>query len=178
MKNSPVFRLSLAALFLALGLLLPFLTGNDRVLGAVLSLMHIPILLCGFVCGSFYGLAVGFLTPLLRSLLIGAPPMMPVALAMAFELAAYGALAGCLYRKLSKSPGGVYIALVLSMLLGRMVWGVASYLGFQAMGQPFTLQTFWTAAFITPWPGILLQLALVPAIVIALQRARLLPLKD
>jgi len=178
MKNSSVLRLTLAALFLALGLLLPFLTGNDRALGSMLSLMHIPVLLCGFVCGIPFGLAVGFLTPLARSLLIGAPPMLPVALAMAFELAAYGALAGFLYRRLPQTPAGLYAALVLSMLLGRLVWGAASYLIFKAMGQAFTLQMFWAAAFLTPWPGILLQLLLVPAIVLALQRARLLPLKD
>lgn len=87
--------LVLAAFFLALGLLMPFLTAQIPSLGARLLPMHIPVLICGFVLGGPMGLIVGFITPLLRSLLIGMPPMFPTAVAMAFELAAYGLLAVC-----------------------------------------------------------------------------------
>ncbi len=178
MKKNDTLRMTLAAMFLALGLLLPFLTGNNRQLGNLLSLMHIPVLLCGFVCGWPYGLAVGLITPLLRSLLVGMPPMVPVALAMAFELAAYGALAGLLYARLPKTTPSLFLALVLSMLLGRLVWGIASFVLFTVMGNPFTLTMFWAAAFATPWPGILLQIALIPAVLLALKGAKLFPLKD
>lgn len=175
-KNDPL-RLALAAMFLALGFLLPFFTGNNRQLGSLLSLMHIPVLLCGFVCGWPYGLAVGFITPLLRSLMIGMPVMVPVALAMAFELAVYGALTGILYAKLPKTIPCLFLSLILSMLLGRIVWGIASMLIFRVMGNPFTLEMFWVAAFATPWPGILLQLVLIPAVLLSLERAKLIPLK-
>lgn len=177
MRNWKTLRLTLAALFLALGILLPFLTANNPKLGSIMSLMHIPVLLCGFVCGPLAGLAVGLVTPLLRSLLVGMPPLLPVALAMAFELAAYGLLAGLLYRALPKTVPGLYAALVLAMLGGRLVWGLASFIIFSVMGNPFTLQMFWAAAFVTPLPGILLQLVVIPPILLALKHYRLIPLK-
>lgn len=178
MRNKRTQRLVLAALFLALGLLLPFLTGNNRQLGNAFSLMHIPVLLCGFVCGLPYGLLVGLMTPLLRSLLIGMPPLLPTALAMAFELAAYGALAAVMYRLLPKNLPGLYGALVVSMLLGRLVWGLASYFIFKAMGNTFTLQMFWTHAFLNSLPGILFHLVIIPPILLALEAHKLFPLKD
>lgn len=176
MRDKKLLRLILAALFLALGILLPFLTLNNPQLGMRLSLMHIPVLLCGFVCGLPYGLAVGFVTPLLRSLLVGAPPMLPTAVAMAFELAAYGAAAAIFYRLLPKTLPGTYAALVLAMIFGRLVWGIASFLVFKAMGNAFTLPMFLAAAFVNPLPGIILHLALIPPILLALRKGRLIPL--
>ncbi|NLX82863.1 MAG: ECF transporter S component [Clostridiales bacterium] len=176
MRDNKVLRLTLSALFLALGILLPFLTGNNRQLGNIMSLMHVPVLLCGFVCGWQYGLAIGCITPLLRSLIVGMPPMLPVALAMAFELAAYGALAGLLYKALPKTITGLYLALILSMLGGRLVWGLASYIIFSAMGNPFTLTMFWTAAFVTPIPGIIFHIVIIPPILLALKEYRMFPL--
>ena len=87
-------NLVLAGMFLALGLILPFLTVQIPELGSRLLPMHIPVLLCGFICGARYGLAVGFITPLLRSVLFSIPVLFPMAVSMAFELAAYGAIAG------------------------------------------------------------------------------------
>ena len=92
-------RMVFAALCLALALVLPFLTGQIPQVGSALCPMHIPVLLCGFLCGWPWGLAVGFIAPLLRSVIFGMPPMVPAAVAMAFELATYGAVAGFLYRK-------------------------------------------------------------------------------
>ena len=91
-KSSHVRRLTYAALFLALALVLPFLTGQIPRIGSMLCPMHFPALLCGFVCGWPYGLAVGLIAPVLRSALFGMPPMYPTAVAMALELAAYGAV--------------------------------------------------------------------------------------
>ena len=97
-----VRRMVYAALFLALAMVLPFLTGQIPQIGSMLSPMHIPVLLCGFLCGWPWGLAVGFIAPLLRSVLFGMPPMFPGAVAMAFELAVYGCVSGWLRRKLPK----------------------------------------------------------------------------
>ena len=178
MSNKKTQRVILAALFLALGLLLPFLTGNNRQLGNAFSLMHIPVLLCGFVCGLPYGLLVGLMTPLVRSLLIGMPPLLPTALAMAFELAAYGTLAALMYQLLPKNLPGLYTALAISMLLGRLVWGLASYLIYTAMGNTFTLQMFLTNAFLEALPGILFHLVIIPPILLALEAHKLFPLRD
>ena len=90
MKNQNTKKLAYAALFLALCLVLPMLTGQIPRIGSMLLPMHIPVLLCGLVCGWQYGAAVGFVAPLLRSVLFGMPPMYPVAIAMAFELLTYG----------------------------------------------------------------------------------------
>jgi len=95
-------KLTLSGLFLALCLVLPLLTGQIPQIGSALSPMHIPVLLCGFVCGWPYGMAIGFIAPLLRGVIFGMPPIFPVGIAMAFELAAYGALAGLFYKILPK----------------------------------------------------------------------------
>lgn len=178
MTQSATKRLTLSAMFLALGLLLPFLTGQIQTIGNMLSPMHIPVLLCGFVCGWPWGLAVGFITPLLRSLLFGMPPLVPIALAMAFELAAYGALAGILYKKLPKGLPYIYLALVLSMLLGRLVWGIASFIIFSLQSSAFTFPMFLAGAFAKAWPGIILHLLIIPPIVLALEKGKLIPIKE
>ena len=101
MKSS-LLRLTTAAMCLALSFLLPFLTGQIPTVGQLLCPMHLPVLLCGFLCGWKWGLAVGVVAPLLRSFTLGMPPLFPTALCMAFELAAYGFLAGFLYKKFPK----------------------------------------------------------------------------
>ena len=94
----PVKKLVLAGMFLALGMILPFITGQVPQIGNMLCPMHIPVLLCGFICGWQYGLVVGFITPLLRSFMFGMPPVYPTAIVMAFELMTYGFLSGFLYE--------------------------------------------------------------------------------
>ena len=106
-NNSSVTKLTLSAVFLALGIVLPFLTGQIPTVGSMLLPMHIPVLICGFVCGWQWGLLVGFVLPLMRSALFSMPPMMPTAAAMAFELAVYGAVTGILYQKLPKTTVSV-----------------------------------------------------------------------
>ena len=126
MKNQNTKKLAYAALFLALCLVLPMLTGQIPQIGSMLLPMHIPVLLCGLVCGWQYGAAVGFVAPLLRSVLFGMPPMYPVAIAMAFELLTYGLVIGLVYRRMAqKGAAGVYAALLTAMAAGRLVWGGA-----------------------------------------------------
>lgn len=169
-----VKKLVSAGLCLALCLVLPFLTGQIPQIGSALSPMHIPVLLCGFLCGWPYGLAVGFVAPLLRHVLFQMPPM-PSALGMAFELAAYGAMTGLLYRLLPKKPLNVYVALILSMLAGRVVWGCAQMVILGVTGGAFTWKMFMAGAFINAVPGIVCHIVLIPIVVLALQKARLMP---
>ncbi len=164
----------LAAFFIALGIVLPFLTGQIPEIGAMLSPMHISVLLCGFVLGGPTGAAVGFITPLLRSTLLGMPPPYPTAAAMAFELAVYGLLAGLFYRLFPKKPLYVYISLILSMLGGRVIWGLAMLVLTGIKGNTFTFAAFLGGAFIKAWPGIVLHIILIPTIIILLERAKLL----
>ena len=174
MHRNQIRRLTLTAMFIALGYLLPFLTGQIPQFGAMLSPMHIPALLCGFVCGWQYGLVAGAIMPLLRSATLGMPPMFPTAVAMAFELAAYGCAAGLLYRALPKHIAFVYVTLVLSMLIGRAVWGLASAVLMMGTENAFTTQAFLAGAFINAWPGIVLHILVIPPVVLGLRRAKLM----
>lgn len=167
-------NLVLSGLFLALGLIMPFLTAQIPSLGSRLLPMHIPVLLCGFICGWPYGLIVGFILPVFRSILFGMPPMFPTAVAMAFELAAYGFLAGLLYKLLPKKNIFIYISLILSMLCGRIIFGIASIFLYGLSGSAFTWKMFVTGAFINAVPGIIIQIIVIPAIIIALSRAKLI----
>ena len=170
--------LALSAMFLALGLVLPFLTGQIPEIGNLLLPMHLPVLLCGLVCGWKYGLAVGFTTPLLRSMLFGMPTFYPSAVSMAFELAAYGLVIGLVFMQLKKKNIlSVYISLLASMLVGRAVWGIAMAL-LLIGGDGFTFAAFISGAFTTAFPGILLQLIIVPATVLALKRAKLVDFEN
>lgn len=160
-------------MFLALGLVLPFLTGQVPEIGNMLLPMHIPVMLCGLICGAQYGATVGFITPLLRSLLFARPVMFPSAVAMAFELAAYGLVIGLIFAILKKkSIFTLYISLVSSMLAGRAVWGAVMSL-LLMNGKGFTLAAFVSGAFATAVPGIVLQLVIIPAVMIILDRAHL-----
>lgn len=164
----------MAGLFLALGLVMPFLTGQIPSLGNKLLPMHIPVLLCGFVCGGPTGLIVGFILPILRSVLFSMPPMYPTAMSMAFELAVYGFVAGVMYRVLPKNNIYIYIALIISMIAGRIVWGIVSTLIYGLSGVKFTWQLFIAGGFINAIPGIIIQIILIPIIVIAMKRANLI----
>jgi len=98
---------------------------------------------------------------------------------MAFEMAGYGAVAGLLYQRLRPGRGRVYVALIGAMLAGRAVWGLASWLIYALLTQSrFALAAFWMGGFVNAWPGMVLQVVLVPLIVMALERARLIPLKE
>ena len=165
-------KLVLSALFLTLCLLLPFLTGQIPTIGSMLLPMHIPVLLCGFFCGWEYGLLVGLIAPLMRSVLFSMPPMFPTAVAMAFELAAYGCLSGLFYRLFSKKLVGVYVSLILAMLAGRVVWGAVSLVLYGLAGKGFTFAMFLSGAFINALPGIIIQLVLIPGLVVLLSRTQ------
>ncbi len=173
-------NLTLSAMFLALGLVLPFLTGQIPQIGSMLLPMHIPVLLCGLICGWPYGLAVGFVTPLLRSLIFAMPVLYPSAIGMAFELATYGAVIGLLYgHSRWKCILSLYRSLIAAMLAGRAVWGVVRYLLvgmaglFGAESKLFTWQAFVAGAFLEAIPGIVLQLILIPALMLALDKTGL-----
>ncbi|HWP52125.1 MAG TPA: ECF transporter S component [Clostridia bacterium] len=165
-------KMVFSAFFLSLALALPFLTGQIPQIGSMLSPMHIPVLLCGFICGWPAGLAVGFIAPLLRFMLFGMPPLFPTGIAMAFELAAYGAVSGVIFSKIKYSIPMVYATLISAMVAGRFVWGTVRFILAKLCGINFSLSMFLSGAFITALPGIILQLILIPLIVSAVQRQK------
>ncbi len=166
-------RLTYAALYLALAMVLPFVTGQIPKFGSMLLPMHIPALLCGFLCGWKYGLAVGFIAPLLRSVIFGMPPMIPTAVAMTLELAAYGGISGLLRRALPRNAAFVYVTLLVSLVAGRAAWTLARLFLAGLALSAFSWDVFVLGAVTEAAPGILLQLLLVPVLVIAMERAGL-----
>ena len=170
MKNQKTKPLVLAALFLALGVVFPQLFHAIGA-GPVFLPMHIPVLLCGLICGWQYGGICGLVVPLLSSLLAGMPPLWPTCPSMMLELCAYGLLTGLLYRKLRLN---VYAALVAAMLGGRVVSGLANALFMGLADKPYGFSAFLSGAFATALPGIVLLLVLVPLLVLGLQKATLI----
>ena len=230
-----VKNLTLSAMFIALGLVLPLITGEIQQIGNMLLPMHIPVLLCGFICGWAWGGLVGAVLPPLRFLIFGMPPIYPTAVAMAFELCAYGVFTGLIYaefkkrgtarsgrltpvknekigaentansgaeistengaenesdtvnndaenmsaenKKTAKKPANIvaiYVSLISAMLIGRVVWGVVTWILYGAEGEAFTFSMFLSSAFLEAVPGIILQLVLIPAIMVALQKSKLI----
>lgn len=177
--NNNVKKLTYSAVALAAAILMPFITANNRELGNALCLMHIPVLLCGFICGPVCGATVGFMAPLLKGFLItpGAPPVQ-TAIPMAFELCTYAVMAGLLYKALPKKIPYTYFALISAMLSGRIIWGIAKAIFLGVKGGVLTFTVFWTEGFVNALPGIALQIMLIPVVIIALDKAKLIPSKQ
>ena len=182
-QSKGIRKLVLSAMFMAIGLVLPFITGQIQQIGNMLLPMHIPVLFCGLICGWQYGAVVGFVLPLLRYALFGMPPIFPTGVSMSFELAVYGAVIGLIMQQLSKrntTDSGknyvrnLYLALIGAMLAGRIVWGLVRFILARATMQPFTMEMFMAGAFLTAIPGIIVQLILIPGIMAALKRAGVL----
>ena len=173
-KKNSTLNMVLSAMFIGIGLVLPFLTGQIPQIGQMLSPMHIPVFLCGFLCGWPYGLVVGFILPLLRSVLFHMPALYPNAVGMAFELAVYGFITGIVYGILKNTRiqkiVSIYVTLIIAMLIGRAVWGIASLILYGIQGNAFTFEAFLAGAFVKAVPGIILHLVLIPPIVFALEK--------
>ena len=144
--------------------------------GNIYGPMHMPVLLCGLVCGWPFGLLCGLAGPALSSLLTGMPTAAYLP-SMLIELAAYGWIAGMLMQLVhtGKLYPDLYISLVTALLGGRIAAGVSRALIF-APGS-YSLGAWAAGYFITAWPGLLIQLALIPSIVFALEKARLIPMR-
>ena len=171
-------KMILSALFLALGFVLPFLTGQIPSVGAMLCPLHIPALLCGFLLGWPYGLVVGFILPLLRSFILGMPPLFPTATAMAFELAAYGAFAGILHKILPRKKPFIYVSLLSAMVLGRLIWGSVMFILLGLRGGSFTFAAFLAGAVLNALPGIIIQIVLIPILVMVLDNPKISKLQQ
>jgi hypothetical protein len=158
-------NLTLSAVFLCLGFVLPMLTMQIKEIGDTLLPMHIPVMLCGLLCGWQYGAVVGFILPFLRSFAFFMPPIYPNAVWMAFELLTYGLVIGLIYRLLNKKGiGAVYFSLIVAMLSGRVVWGIAKSLLLGVGTNGFTFKAFLIGGFIDSFLGIVLQLIIIPLI--------------
>ncbi len=171
-KQNSLINIAFASVFLAVAYVLPFLTGQVPQIGKMLCPMHIPVILCGFVCGAPWGMIVGLAAPLVRSLTLGIPVLFPSAISMAFELAVYGFISGIMFRILPKKKIYIYFSLLIAMVSGRLVWGAVQFalLGFDA--SQFDLSAFWAGAVANALPGIILQIVFIPVAVMLFDKFR------
>lgn len=163
-------KITVTGMLLAVGIILPFATAHGMgIPGTVLLPMHIPVFICGFLCGPIYGMACGFILPILNAVLTGMPtfyPMMPI---MAFELLTYGTVSGFLYSKWKKKTWGIYPAMLIAMICGRVAYGLVFQVLLFISGKLKAL-TVWSA-IATGVPGIVIQLLLVPSVVLLVKRS-------
>lgn len=173
-KMSYVKKSIITAACIALCVVLPMAFHSIPNAGSVFSPMHIPVLLCGLICGWPFGLLCGIAGPFLSSVLIQMPPMAYLP-GMLVELAVYGLIAGLMMQLVhtGKLYVDLYISLIVSLLAGRVAAGAANGLIFAA--GDYSVAVWAASYFVTAWPGILIQVALIPAIIAALEKAKLIP---
>ncbi|MDO4542791.1 MAG: ECF transporter S component, partial [Bacillota bacterium] len=138
--------------------------------GATLCPIHIPVLLCGFICGWPYGLLCGLAGPLLSSLFTGMPSIISLPPMMA-ECAVYGCITGILIQILNtgRTYIDLYISLISAMLAGRIVAGLVKAFLF-TQGE-FSIAIWIATYFISSLPGIIIHLILIPNVIFALMKA-------
>lgn len=175
-KMTAVKKSIITAVCIALCVVLPQAFHAIPNAGAVYSPMHIPVLLCGLICGPYFGILCGIAGPLLSSLFTGMPPA-AILPQMVIECAAYGFTAGLMMTLISTKRiyADLYISLVTAMLSGRIIAGIAKALIF-ARGE-FTISAWAVSYFVTSLPGAFIQLVLIPSVVFALMKANLVPNK-
>ena len=172
MQNEKLRKIIYSALFLALGMVLPIITGQIKEIGDTLLPMHLPVMLCGLICGYKYGFVVGLILPFARSLTFGMPPLYPNAIWMAVELATYGLVIGFIYNSREKhSNKHLFFSLICGMIAGRITWGIAKAILLGIGGKLFTIGAFITGGFIDSLPGIIVQLVLIPVIMTLIDSA-------
>lgn len=174
-KKHKINNTVLAAMFLSVGFVLPMFTGQIKEIGDSMLPMHIPVMLCGLICGEKYGFLVGLILPFLRGFVFGMPPIYPNAVWMAIELAMYGFVIGFLYLRINcKNLKGVYISLLSAMIIGRVAWGISKAILLSLNDKAFSFSLFITGGFIDAIPGIMLQLVLIPLIMEIVNKRRMI----
>lgn len=173
MKREKLRKMILSAIFLCVGIVLPVFTMQIKEIGDSLLPMHLPVMLCGLICGKYYGLTVGLILPFFRSVLFSMPPLYPNAIWMSAELCAYGFIIGLVFSFFkNKDTLAVYISLISSMIAGRIIWGVTKAVLLGIGGKTFTVIAFLTGGFVDSALGILLQLVLIPFIINIIKRLK------
>ncbi len=166
-----VKKLTLTAMFLSLGIVLPMLFGQVPQIGSMLLPMHIPVFLCAFICGWKYSVPMSFILPLLRTVLFSRPKPYPDAIAIAFELAVYALVAGIIFGVFSKKDlKAVYVSMLSAMILGRVVRILVQMALLGLKGTHFTFSAVFSSVVIVGLPGIILQLIAVPLILFTFKR--------
>lgn len=160
-KRITTKEMVLGGLLLASGIILPMIFHMFGMTGPIALPMHIPVLIGGFLLQPQLALALGIITPVISGLLTGMPVMFPMAVIMAFELGTYGFVASLATRKLKLSE---ISTLATAMVAGRIAAGITVAVLVQLFGVKMNPVLFVKGAVITGLPGIVIQLAFIPAL--------------
>lgn len=166
--NIKIRKMVLTSLFIAMGAVFPQIFHMFQ-LGSVISPMHFPVLACGLLLGAYYGLACGIITPLITGMIFLRPPFFPTGIQMAIELGIYGLVCGLLNKKwkiIKNDTINVYFALIVAMILGRLASALVNTIYYVNGLSDNNLSTYFNILFIVGLPGILLQIAIIPPIVV------------
>lgn len=176
-KKISTKELVYGGLLIAIGVILPQVFHVfGQAAGQTMLPMHIPVMLAGLLLGPIFGGLIGFIVPILSSLITGMPPV-PMVYFMIFELAAYGIASGIFNKKVKiNSKLNIYIVLILTMLCGRMVYGLTLVAAVNILGfnVPFGNFASFFGGIVTGLPGVAIQLVFIPPIIYALKKGGLL----
>jgi len=179
------------ALLLALGVVLPIVFHAIPLGGRIFLPMHLPTFVAGLVMGPVAGLVVGAGSPILSALLTGRPTVFYM-IPMILELATYGLVSGLLRPRFaalfgrrealvevapapaaSRAPwAAVTLALLGAMIAGRVVWVATVVWLAPVIGLTARTIAMAAGAIGAGWIGMIIQLALIPAVVRAIERVR------
>lgn len=175
-KMSNIKKSMITAVCIALCVILPMAFHSIPNAGSVFLPMHIPVILCGLICGWPFGLLCGIAGPLLSSLIAQMPPMAYLPNMMT-ELIAYGVITGITMQIVhtKKIYVDLYISLLIALVAGRVLAGTTKALIFSPGS--YSISAWITGYFITSLPGLLIQFFLIPNVIFALEKARLIPVR-
>ena len=173
-KMSNVKKSIITAVCIALCYVIPLMFHGIQNAGSIFCPMHIPVFICGLICGWQYGLLCGIAGPALSSALSGMPPV-AILPSMMVELAAYGTAAGLMMKlvRTKSTYADLYISLIIAIVCGRVLAGLAKALIF-ARGS-YSMSAWIAGSVVTSWPGTVIQLVFIPTIVFALMKSHLIP---
>lgn len=173
-KMSNVKKSIITAVCIALCYVIPLMFHGIQNAGSIFCPMHIPVFICGLICGWQYGLLCGIAGPALSSALSGMPPV-AILPSMMVELAAYGTAAGLMMKlvRTKSTYADLYISLIVAIVCGRVLAGLAKALIF-ARGS-YSMSAWIAGSVVTSWPGTVIQLVFIPTIVFALMKSHLIP---
>lgn len=173
-KMSNVKRSIITAVCIALCYVIPLMFHGIQNAGSIFCPMHIPVFICGLICGWQYGLLCGIAGPALSSALSSMPPV-AILPSMMVELAAYGTAAGLMMKlvRTKSTYADLYISLIVAIVCGRVLAGLAKALIF-ARGS-YSMSAWIAGSVVTSWPGTVIQLVFIPTIVFALMKSHLIP---
>jgi len=161
-------ELTKAGVITAIGIVLPTFFHLFAIPGTVFLPMHIPSLIGGFLLQrgevAFF---IGFFLPLLSFLITGMPPF-PLFLVMMFEVGSYALFAWYFYQGRKWT---IFPSLLLSLVMGKVVAIVANWiLALIFLERAFNFWVVLESLLIVAFPGILIQVILIPFLVKGVER--------